>query len=105
VYLRLGDFLVSCVAQLISRKAMTYSLVFSSDQVLCSRIGRFILTGHDGILPVDAALLAPIVPHNGEIQQPTCPAPLDREQDRTELAVPVVPAVCQNGAETRDIER
>jgi hypothetical protein len=48
--LRLGDFLVSCVAQLTSRVAGTISLVFSSDQVLCARIVRFILTGHDGVL-------------------------------------------------------
>ena len=56
VYLRLGDFLVSCVAQLTSRNSGTYSLGFSSDQVLCSRIVRLILTGHDGILPVDGDL-------------------------------------------------
>jgi hypothetical protein len=31
---------------------------------------RFIVTGHDGILSVDGALLALIVPHNREIQQP-----------------------------------
>ena len=70
MYLRLGDFLVSCVTQLTSRKAGAYSFGFLSDQVLCSRIVRFIVTGHDGILPVDGALPAPIVPHNGEIQQP-----------------------------------
>ena len=105
MYLCLGDFLISCVAQLTSRNAGTYPLGFSSDQVLCSRIVRFILTGHDGILPVDGDLPTPIVPHNSEIQQPTCPAPLDREQNRTKLAAPVVPAGCRNRAETADIGR
>jgi hypothetical protein len=36
------------------------------------------VTGHEGILPVDGALLAPIVPHISEIQQATRPALLDR---------------------------
>jgi hypothetical protein len=72
VYLRLGDFLVTRVAQLAAGKAATCSFVFPSDQVLCSRIVRFV--GHDGILPVEGDLPAPIVPHNSEMQQPTRPA-------------------------------
>jgi hypothetical protein len=70
VYLRSGDFLVSCLAQLTSRKARTYMLGFSSDQVLCSRIVRFIVIGHDGILSVDGALPAPIVPHTVRYSNP-----------------------------------
>jgi hypothetical protein len=105
VYLRLSDFLISCVTQLTSRKAATYSFVFSSNQVLCSRIVRFIVTGHDGILPVHGDLPAPIVPHNGEIQQPT-PAPLDRGQAAPSKYIQVVayvsaPVACpteQSGA-------
>jgi hypothetical protein len=88
VYLRLGDFLVSCVAQLISRKAVTYSLVFSSDQVLCSRIVRFIVTGHDGILPVYGALPAPIVPHNSETQQPRTVGPGAGPQQEADVRAP-----------------
>ena len=74
MYLRLGDFLVSCVAQPISGNPGTYSLGFPSDQVLSSRIVRLIFTGHDGVLPVDGDLPAPIVPHNSEMRQSTCPA-------------------------------
>lgn len=63
VYLRSGDFLGTRFAQVTSRKAGTSMLGFWSGQVLCSRIVRFIVIGHDGILPVDGALPAPIVPH------------------------------------------
>jgi hypothetical protein len=73
MYLRLGDFLGSCVPQLVSRKATTHSLVFPSDQVRCSRIVRFIVTGHDGTLPVDGALLAAIVPHSEIYSNPRAP--------------------------------